>query len=35
VLRPDILQEAYNINLEVGPHPESPDLPMIYYERQR
>jgi iron complex transport system ATP-binding protein len=35
VLRPDILQEAYNINLEVGPHPESPDLPMIYYQRQR
>ncbi len=35
VLRPEILQEAYNIDVEVSPHPENPNLPMIYYQRQR
>lgn len=35
VLRPEILREAYAINLEVGTHPENSELPMIYYQRQR
>lgn len=35
VLQPEILQEAYNIDLEVGPHPQDSALPMIYYHRQR
>ncbi|AEJ19354.1 ABC transporter ATP-binding protein [Gracilinema caldarium] len=35
VLRPEILQEAYTIDVEVTPHPEHPNLPMIYYHRQR
>lgn len=35
VLTGELLQKAYNIELEVGEHPQNPLLPMIYFKSPR